>query len=219
MEGEGEFLFVDNTANSGLLQPTLPFVGFSPLFLDYDNDGFLDFFCANGHPQDIIELLNDHEIYAQRDQLFHNRGDGTYLEVSQTSGQYFSEQFVGRAAASADYDNDGDIDIVVVNSNQRAILLRNEGGNRKNWLSVKLVGTRTNRDGIGTKVKIVSDEITQIAEVKSGSSYASGSDTRLLFGLYEAEKVDRIEVVWQSGIVQKLEKTDVNQMLIITEPE
>ncbi len=218
-EGEGEFLFVDITADSGLLQPTLPFVGFSPLFLDYDNDGFLDVFCANGHPQDIIELLNDHETYAQRDQLFHNKGDGTYLEVSQTSGPYFSEQFVGRAAASADYDNDGDIDIVVVNSNQRAILLRNEGGNSKNWLSVKLVGTRTNRDGIGTKVKIVSDEITQIAEVKSGSSYASGSDTRLLFGLYEAEKVDSIEVVWQSGIVQKLEKTDVNQILIITEPE
>ena len=218
-EGEGEFLFVDNTADSGLLQPTLPFVGFSPLFLDYDNDGFLDYFCANGHPQDIIELLNDHETYAQRDQLFHNKGDGTYLEVSKTSGQYFSEQFVGRAATSADYDNDGDIDIVVVNSNQRAILLRNEGGNRKNWLSVKLVGTRTNRDGIGSKVKIVSEEITQIAEVKSGSSYASGSDTRLLFGLYEAEKVDRIEVLWQSGFVQKLENIDVNQMLIITEPE
>ena len=218
-EGEGDFLFVDITADSGLLQPTLPFVGFSPLFLDYDNDGFLDVFCANGHPQDIIELLNDHETYAQRDQLFHNKGDGTYLEVSQTSGQYFSEELVGRSAASADYDNDGDIDIVVVNSNQRAILLRNEGGNRKNWLRVKLVGTRTNRDGIGTKVKIVSDEITQIAVVKSGSSYASGSDTRLLFGLYEAEKVDRIEVLWQSGIVQKLEKIDVNHTLIITEPE
>ena len=125
----------------------------------------------------------------QRDQLFHNDGKGSYVEVSQTSGAYFSEKLVGRAAASADYDNDGDIDIVVVNSNQRAVLLRNEGGNKKNWLGVKLVGTRTNRDGIGTKVKIVSGEVTQIAEVKSGSSYASGSDTRLLFGLDKAEKV------------------------------
>ncbi len=217
--GEGEFLFVDITANSGLLQPTLPFVGFSPLFLDYDNDGFLDYFCANGHPQDIIELLNDHETYAQRDQLFHNKGDGSYVEVSQTSGAYFSEKLVGRAAASADYDNDGDIDIVIQNSNQRAVLLRNEGGNRKNWLSVKLVGTRTNRDGIGTKVKIVSEDITQIAEVKSGSSYASGSDTRLLFGLDKAKEIERIEIMWQSGSLQNLGKTAVNQIITITEPE
>ena len=217
--GEGEFLFVDITTDSGLLHPTLPFVGFSPLFLDYDNDGFLDYFCANGHPQDIIELLNDHETYAQRDQLFHNKGDGTYLEVSQTSGEYFSEHLVGRAAASADYDNDGDIDIVILNSNQRAVLLRNEGGNKKNWLSVKLVGTRSNRDGIGTKVKIVSDEVTQIAEVKSGSSYASGSDTRLLFGLDKVKEVESIEIMWQSGSLQNLGKTDVNQMMTITEPE
>ena len=216
---EGEFLFVDITTDSGLLQPTLPFVGFSPLFLDYDNDGFLDYFCANGHPQDIIELLNDHETYAQRDQLFHNKGDGTYLEVSQTSGEYFSEQLVGRAAASADYDNDGDIDVVIINSNQRAVLLRNDGGNRKNWLSVKLVGTRSNRDGIGTKVKIVSENITQITEVKSGSSYASGSDTRLLFGLDKTKEVERIEIMWQSGFLQSLGKTDVNQMMTITEPE
>ncbi|MYB66683.1 CRTAC1 family protein [Candidatus Poribacteria bacterium] len=218
--GEAGFLFTEASAESGLLQPTLPYVGFSPLFIDYDNDGNLDVFCANGHPQDIIETLTlQHETYPQRDQLFHNKGNGSYVEVSQTSGAYFSEELVGRAAASADYDNDGDIDIVVVNSNQRAVLLRNEGGNRKNWLSVKLVGTRTNRDGIGTKVKIVSDEVTQIAEVKSGSSYASGSDTRLLFGLDDAEKVDRIEVIWQNGIVQKLENIDVNQRLIITEPE
>ncbi len=218
--GKAGFLFTEASAESGLLQPTLPYVGFSPLFLDYDNDGSLDVFCANGNPQDVIEILTlQHETYPQRDQLFHNDGNGSYVEVSQASGAYFSEERVGRAAASADYDNDGDIDIVIQNSNQRAVLLRNEGGNRKNWLSVKLLGTRTNRDGIGTKVKIVSDEITQIAEVKSGSSYASGSDTRLLFGLDDTEKVDRMEVIWQNGIVQKLENIDVNQILIIREPE
>ena len=216
---EGEYHFVDTTSDCGLMQPTLPFVGFSPLFLDYDNDGFLDYFCANGHPQDIIEKLRDNETYGQRDQLFHNKGDGTYLEVSQTSGQYFSEQLVGRAAASADYDNDGDIDIVIINSNQRAVLLRNDGGNRKNWLSVQLVGTRSNRDGIGTKVKIVSEDMTQIAEVKSGSSYASGSDTRLLFGLDNVKEIERIEIMWQSGLLQSLGRTDVNQMMTITEPE
>ncbi len=217
--GDDGFLFIDSTAESGLQGSTLPYVGFSPLFIDYDNDGFLDVFFVNGHLQDIIELLNDHESFGQRDQLFHNRGDGTFVEVSQTSGAYFTQAFVGRTAVSADYDNDGDIDIVLVNSNQRVVLLRNDGGNKNNWLSIKLVGTNSNRDGIGTIVRIVSDKITQIAEVKSGSSYASGSDTRLLFGLGEVEKVDSIEVIWQSGIVQNLVNINANQMLTITESE
>ena len=217
--GEGDFIFTDASGESQLKKPTLSFVGFSPLFLDYDNDGYLDIFSANGHPQEMIELLNDHETYAQSDQLFHNNGDGTYTEVSQTSGVYFSKKLVGRAAASADYDNDGDVDIVVMNSNQRAVLLRNDGGNQKNWIGIKLIGTRSNRDGIGTKVKLTAGGITQLAEVKSGSSYASGSDLRLLFGLAESEKVDSIEVMWQSGIKQKLEEISVNQTMIISESE
>ena len=217
--GEGDFIFTDASGESQLKKPTLPFVGFSPLFLDYDNDGYLDIFSANGHPQAIIELLNDHETYAQSDQLFHNNGDGTYTEVSQTSGVYFSKKLVGRAAASADYDNDGDVDIVVMNSNQRAVLLRNDGGNQKNWIAIKLIGTRSNRDGIGTKVKLTAGGITQVAEVKSGSSYASGSDLRLLFGLADTKRADSIEIIWQSGIEQKIEGTSVNQTMIISESE
>ena len=215
---EGLF-FADATADSGLERPTLPFVGFSPLFLDYDNDGYLDMFCANGHPQDIIEVLMGNETYAQRDQLFENNGDGTYTDVSATAGAYFSEPLVGRASATADYDNDGDPDIVIVNSNQRAVLLRNDGGNLKNWLSIKLVGTQSNRDGIGAKVTVTTGNMTQIREVKSGSSYASGSDTRLLFGLGENERVDRITIVWQSGTTQELEGVAVNQILTIVEVE
>ena len=213
------FLFSDETLESGLEQPTLPYVGFGPLFLDYDNDGLLDIFCTNGHPQDSIELLSYNETYAQRDQLFHNNGDGTFMDVSQTSGTYFAEELVGRAAAYTDYDNDGDIDIVIGNSNQRAVLLKNEGGNKNNWLGIKLIGTKSNRDGIGTKVKIGTDHTAQIAEVKSGSSYASGSDTRLLFGLDNAKRVDSIEVIWQSGIIQRLKNINANQMLTITESE
>jgi hypothetical protein len=213
------FFFEDATVGSLLQRPTLPLVGFSPLFIDYDNDGHLDIFCANGHPQEVIEQLTDYETYAQRDQLFHNNGDDTYTEVSQTSGAYFSEELVGRAAASADYDNDGDIDIIVMNSNQRAVLLRNEGGNRKNWLGIKLVGTQSNRNGIGAKVMVKTNDATQIAQVKSGSSYASGSDLRLLFGLNKAEKVDSIIVAWPSGIEQKLEDESINQTVTILESE
>lgn len=215
---EGLF-FMDATADSGLEQPTLPFVGFSPLFLDYDNDGHLDMFCANGHPQDIIEVLMGNETYAQRDQIFQNNGDGTYTDVSATAGAYFSEPLVGRAAATADYDNDGDPDIVIMNSNQRAVLLRNDGGNSKNWLGIKLIGTQSNRDGIGAKVTVTTDDMTQIREVKSGSSYASGSDTRLLFGLGESRNVEKVSIVWQSGTTQALEDVAINQILTIVEVE
>ena len=215
---EGLF-FVDATVESALQQPTLPFVGFSPLFLDYDNDGYLDIFCANGHPQDVIEVLTDHETYAQHDQVFRNNGDGTYTDVSETAGTYFSEALVGRAAAAADYDNDGDTDIVIMNSNQRAVLLRNDAGNEKNWLGIKLVGTQSNRDGIGAKVRLVTDGMTQIAEVKSGSSYASGSDVRLLFGLAATQHVDSIVIVWPSGITQEWGGVAVNQIVTIVEPK
>lgn len=215
---EGLF-FMDATAESGLGQPTLPFVGFSPLFVDYDNDGHLDVFCANGHPQDVIGILTDHDTFAQRDQMFRNNGDGHYTDVSESVGAYFTVPLVGRAAAAADYDNDGDIDIVIMNSNQHAVLLRNDGGNLKNWLGIKLVGSQSNRDGIGTKVSLIAGGLTQIREVKSGSSYASGSDTRLLFGLDAYQRVERITVVWQSGTIQELEGVSVNQNLTIVEPE
>ncbi len=215
---EGLF-FVDATADSGLEQPTLPFVGFSPLFLDYDNDGHLDMFCANGHPQDVIDILTDHETYAQRDQLFRNNGDGGYTDVSETAGVYFTVPLVGRAAAMADYDNDGDTDIVIMNSNQRAVLLRNDGGNLKNWVGIKLVGRRSNRDGIGAKVRLVAGGVTQIREVKSGSSYASGSDMRLLFGLGDTQHVEKITIVWQRGTTQALEDVSINQYLTIVESE
>ncbi len=215
---EGLF-FVDVTADSGLGQPTLSFVGFSPLFVDYDNDGHLDVFCANGHPQDVIGILTDHDTFAQRDQMFRNNGDGHYTDVSGSAGAYFTVPLVGRAAAAADYDNDGDIDIVIMNSNQHAVLLRNDGGNLKNWLGIKLVGSQSNHDGIGTKVSLIAGGLTQIREVKSGSSYASGSDTRLLFGLDAYQRVERITVVWQSGTIQELEDVSVNQNLTIVEPE
>ena len=218
-KNEEGLLFIDATADSGLRQPTLPFVGFSPLFLDYDNDGDLDLFCANGHPQDVIEILMDHETYAQRDQMFENRGDGTYKDISETAGNYFREAFVGRAAATADYDNDGDTDIVVMNSNQRAVLLRNDSANAKNWIGIKPIGKRSNRDGIGAKVTVVADLKTQIKTVKSGSSYASGSDTKLLFGLGESQHIEQITIVWQGGTTQELKDISINQHLTIVESE
>ena len=218
-KNEEGLLFIEATAESGLRQPTLPFVGFSPLFLDYDNDGYLDLFSANGHPQDVIEILMDYETYAQRDQMFKNSGDGTYTDISETAGSYFAEALVGRAASTADYDNDGDTDIVIMNSNQRAVLLRNDGGNANNWIGIKLVGTQSNRDGIGAKVTVAAGDMTQIREAKSGSSYASGSDPRLVFGLGKAQQIEKITVVWQGGATQALGDVSINQHLTIIESE
>jgi hypothetical protein len=209
-------VFIEKTAAIGLSDPTFQFVGFSPLFLDYDNDGYLDIFIANGHPQAAIEDLLDSETYAQTDQLFRNTGDGTYKQVSVNAGEYFSRAFVGRASVSGDYDNDGYTDIFIVNSNQQAVLLRN-GNHSNNWLRVKLVGTRSNRDGIGAKVRITFGEVTQTAEMKSGNGYASDSDQRLLFGIGLHTQIDQLEIRWPSGMNQQMKNIPCNQTVTITE--
>lgn len=218
LEDDG-FFFSDATVISGLQQPTLPYVGFSPIFIDYDNDGYLDIFTTNGNPQDIIDQLTDHETYGQKDQFFRNNGNGTYTEVSRSAGAYFTEEFVGRGAASSDYDNDGYLDLVVMNSNQGAVLLKNESGNMNNWLRIKLEGTHSNLYGIGAMVKVVTSDLSQISMVKSGSSYASGSDIRLIFGLANATIVDSIIIEWPSGIVQELKDISINQTIEIKEME
>ena len=185
---------------------------------DYDNDGDLDIFIANGHFQDIIESLEVTKTYAQSDQLYRNNGNGTFTDISSLfTDSYFSERYVGRATATGDYDNDGDVDIFVVNSTQKAILLRNEEGNHNNWIQIKLVGTQSNRDGIQARVKISCDGVKQIREVKSGSCYASGSDKRLLFGLGQKDRVDFVQINWPSGIIQTLENVVANQIMTITE--
>jgi len=210
-------IFIEETSVIGLSEPTFQFVGFSPLFLDYDNDGYLDIFIANGHPQAAIESLSDSETYAQMDQLFRNTGEGIYEQVSKSAGEYFSQAFVGRASISGDYNNDGYTDIFIVNSNQRVVLLRNEGNHANNWLHVKLVGTYSNRDGIGAKVRVTAGKTIQTAEVKSGNGYASDSDQRLLFGIGNHQKVDQIEIRWPSGIKQRVKNILCNQIIVITE--
>ena len=210
--------FVETTVDAGLSEPTFRFVGFSPIFLDYDNDTYLDLFSANGHPQDMIELLMDSETYAQVDQLFRNRGDSTFDEVSAIAGDYFRSPYVGRACAGGDYDKDGDLDLFISNSNQPAVLLRNEVGNQQNWLQIRLQGSYSNRDGIGSRVLIESQSGRQTAEVKSGSSYASSSDLRLHFGLGTDTVVDRIQIHWSRGAVQERFRVQANQMVVILEP-
>ncbi|MBM3242466.1 CRTAC1 family protein [Candidatus Poribacteria bacterium] len=217
-KNNGDGTFTDITEAAGLGEPSYFYLGFAPKLFDYDNDGDLDIFVACGHVQDIIELLEEQVKYAQNAQLYRNNGDGRYTEISSELGGYFAERYVGRGAAFGDYDNDGDTDIFVVNSNQPAILLRNDGGNQNNWLQIQLVGTKSNRDGIGARIKIVSGGLTQIREIQSGSSYASESDRRIIVGLGKKNQAELIEIRWPSGIIQTLKDVKANQFLKITEP-
>ncbi|HIE29008.1 TPA: CRTAC1 family protein [Candidatus Poribacteria bacterium] len=213
---DGDGFFTDVSFVSGIGQKTLSYFKWTNEFIDYDNDGFQDIFITDGHLQDNIELFGD-STYPQQNLLFHNRGDGTFTDVSEEMGAGMSLKKVGRGAAFGDYDNDGDIDIFINNSNQTADLLRNDGGNRNNWLMIKTVGVKSNRDGIGTRIKVVSGSLTQIKEVKSGSGYLSQSDLRVLFGLGTHTKADLVELRWPSGLVERIRDVKARQILTVTE--
>jgi hypothetical protein len=213
---DGNGFFTDVSFVSGVGQKTLSYFKWTTEFIDYDNDGFQDLFIANGHLQDNIELFLD-STYPQQNQLFHNRGDGTFIDVSSETGPGMLLKKVSRGVAFGDYDNDGDIDIFINNSNQTADLLRNDGGNQNNWLMIKTIGVKSNRDGIGTRIKVISGSLSQIKEVKSGSGYLSQSDLRVLFGLGAHTKADLVELRWPSGLVERIQDVKAKQILTVTE--
>jgi hypothetical protein len=209
-ENQGNGVFTEMAYPSGISVAAAQHVGWSSAFIDYDNDGDADIFKTNG------ELKH---LYGQEDQLFENNGNGKYTDVSVERGAYFKEELVGRGAAFGDYDNDGDIDVYIVNLHDYGVLLRNDHGNDNSWIKLHLIGTKSNRDGIGARVKITANGKEQIAQKKSASGYLSQSDPRIHFGLGEATVVDKIEVIWPSGDVQVLEQVEAGQIITITEGE
>ncbi|HIO82322.1 TPA: CRTAC1 family protein, partial [Candidatus Poribacteria bacterium] len=213
---EGGNFFSDVSFSIGIGPVTLPYFKWAIEFIDQDNDGFLDIFIANGHLQENIGLFSD-ESYPQQDLLFWNRQGKKYVDISVRSGLGRMSNKVSRGTVFSDYDNDGDIDIFINNSNQSANLLRNKNGNKNNWITIKVLGTQSNRSGIGTRIKVTVDNLSQTKEVRSGSSYLSQNDLRLLFGLGGYKKVDHIEVRWPSGLKQKFLDIEANQILTITE--
>jgi len=214
-EGNGFFLEVSYACGVG--EKTRNYLSWGTAFFDYDNDGYQELFIANGHVHDNIELFDDTATAAQQNLLLKNNGDGTFADVSETSGPGLQIKQVSRGAAFGDVDNDGDIDILVVNSNQPPSLLMNEGGNQKNWLMFKAIGTTSNRDGIGVRITVISGQLRQIREVKSGESYLSQNDMRVHFGLDTATKADVVEIRWPSGLVETFKDVQANQLLIVTE--
>lgn len=209
-KSQGNGIFTEMAYPSGIAVASAQHVGWSSAFIDYDNDGDVDIFKANG------ELKH---LYGQEDQVFENIGDGKFKDASLACGEYFKEELVGRGAAFGDYDNDGDIDVYIVNLNDYGVLLRNDHGNDKNWIKLHLVGTASNRDAIGARVKISSGGIEQIAQKKSASGYLSQSDPRIHFGLGDQTMVQKIEVIWPSGATQTVENLEAGKIITITEDE
>ena len=213
--GDGTFSDVTFTSGVGINNR---FVAWGCGFIDYDNDGWPDILQVNGHVYPEIDSHDVGQTFKNPRLLYKNLGNGKFKDVSAELGPGISEKFSSRGAAFGDYDNDGDIDALVLNMNDLPSLLRNDGGNAKNWLKIKLIGTQCNRTAIGARVRVVTGKHAQMDEVHSGDSVMSQSDLRLHFGLGLAQTVDVIEVKWPT--TQKTERfTNVkaNQILTIKE--
>lgn len=208
-ENKGNGIFTDQSYTSGIAMPAGQFVGWSSSFIDYNNDGFVDIYKANGALK---------HLFGQEDQVFENIGDGKFKDVSLELGKFFMQKLVGRGACFGDYDNDGDIDGYIINLNDHGAFLRNNKGNQNNWITLNLVGTTSNRDGIGSRVKVTSGGKVQTAQKKSTTGYLSQNDPRMHFGLAKNEIIDRIEIKWPSGKIQVLNNVKVNQILSVKEP-
>ncbi|HEV2826220.1 MAG TPA: CRTAC1 family protein [Pyrinomonadaceae bacterium] len=208
-DGKGSFTDVSYAAK--LAAVSLPYVGWGTSFFDYDNDGWVDLLVVNGHVYPQLPT------YRQRNLVHHNNQDGTFTEVGAQLGAPFSEKRTGRGAAFGDIDNDGDVDVVINNLDGPPQVLRNDGGHANNSVLIKLIGGKSNRDGVGARVKVVSGNLTQIGEVHSGDSYLSQNDLRLHFGLEQRTKIDLIEVRWPSGAFDRAVAAGVNKILVIKE--
>ncbi|MCM3872757.1 MAG: CRTAC1 family protein [Pyrinomonadaceae bacterium] len=208
-DGNNSFTDVSYAANVAAV--SIPYVGWGTKFFDYDNDGWVDLFVANGHVYPQLEN------YRQRNLVHRNNRNGTFKEMADQLGQPLMEKRVGRGVAFGDIDNDGDVDIVINDLDGAPQLLRNDGGNVSNSVLIKTIGVKSNRNGVGARVSVVSGDLAQIDEVRSGDSYISQSDLRLHFGLEKRAKIDRIEIQWPSGLVDKIASVNANRLLTIKE--
>jgi len=200
--------FEDRTAPSQLAVVCGQYTGWGGLLVDYDNDGYLDVFVANG---------NAHHEYTEEDVLMRNDGTGHFIDVAKQSGPYFGQKYVGRGATFGDYDNDGDLDLLVVNLNDSPRLLRNDGGNRNHWLKIAARLPGGKRDAVGARITVTTGRLRQIHDLVPVTGYLSQADPRPHFGLGKAKTVDRVEIRWPDGRTTNRKNVAVNQMLTIVQ--
>ena len=208
-DGRGSYTDISYSANVAAM--SLPYVGWGTKFFDHDNDGWVDIFVANGH------VYPQMENYRQRKLLHRNTRDGKFTEIAAQFGTVLTEPRVGRGVAFGDIDNDGDVDFVINDLDGSPQLIRTDGGNANNSIIIKTVGTRSNRNGIGARVRVIAGDLTQVDEVRSGASYISQDDLRLHFGLERRTKIDLIEIRWPGGTIEKITDARVNKIVTIKE--
>ena len=215
-ENLGGGIFEDVTRRTGAGTGTYSNVTWGVGLVDFDNDSRRDIYMACGHLLDNVDLFDDTTSYYARNLLLMNAG-GRFVDVSDQCGDGLAVKLSSRGAAFDDLDNDGDIDVVVLNSRREPTILRNDSPRVNHWLQVQLRGTKTNRDGVGARVKVVADDLVLIDEVHSGRSYQSDYGRRLHFGLSRHRRVDRIEVRWVGGATDVLADVAADQLVTITE--
>jgi hypothetical protein len=209
--------FQDDTLRSKIGYTTYRLSGFGTRFFDYDNDGARDLFIANGHVLDNISLYHGDTRYAEPKLMFRNTGRGVFENVSDRLGPDFELPRVSRGVAVGDFDNDGSLDILVSNNGQAPQLLRNDGGNANHWLEILLMGSKSNRDGVGARVRVSAGNLVQHDQRKGGMSYQSAQDPRLHFGLGQHARVDAVEILWPSGMMTKLRDLESDQIIAVKE--
>jgi enediyne biosynthesis protein E4 len=212
----GLLTFDDVTFTSGIGINTR-WLGWGCGFVDFDNDGWLDIFLVNGHVYPEVSRLDTEAGYPQRKVLYRNLRNGNFKDITEQIGAVLLEPTASRGCAFGDFDNDGDLDVVINPVNDYPVLLRADSMTKNNWITVKAIGSKSNRTGAGARIKVVTENKTQFDEVRSGGSYYSQNDLRLHFGLGRATKVKTIEVKWPSGVVDSINDVEVNQVIRIKE--
>jgi len=215
-ENRGDGVFEDVSVKAGLGSGFSP-LGFGARMFDFDNDGDEDIHVTNGHVIDNVALYQPHLAYAQKDLLYENLG-GRFRDVSDVSGPALQVERVGRGLAVADFDNDGGLDVAISSVGRPAVLLRNQGARRGNWIAIRAQGTKSNSFGLGATVRVHTSNGVQVKEINNVSSYLSASDVRLHVGVGEARTIQRIEVLWPGGAKQTLTDVAVNQVVTVKEP-
>src|SRR3954470_20709674 len=213
-DGKGSFDEVSDEA--GITGPTHNVLSFGGGFIDYDNDGWLDLFIANGHVYPEIEQASPGTRYKQVNSVFHNDGRGKFVQTSKETGVADQTPHAARGVAFADFDNDGFVDILVANNGDPPLLLHN-GDSGNHFLNFKLAGTKSNRDAMGARVRVVSGEISQIREIAGGGSYLSQSDLRATFGLGKAIVAETVEIKWPSGQTQTFHDVPADKFYLVAE--
>ena len=209
--------FDDYTFTSGIGNKAMGLSGVSMKFLDYDNDGWPDILQANGAMVDNVHLYHSEVSYEEPLLMFRNVGKGQFDKVSDSLGPDFSRAIVGRGLATADFDNDGALGVAVNVRGDSPVVLRNDGGNANHWLEVLLIGTRSNRDGIGASLKLLTEGFMEVEQSKGGMGYMSASDPRVHFGLGKRTHIESLVITWPSGQVDKFTDLPIDKIITVKE--